>query len=116
LNALRQTHALHLITNGFLEVQRRKLASSGLAPYFREVIISEAAGARKPEKAIFDHALARAGAAAGESVMIGDDFEADIEGALGAGWDAVFFNPQKRPHSGGPTHEVGALRELLDIL
>jgi len=68
-------YVLHLITNGFEEVQQAKLVSSGLTGYFREVITSEASGCLKPDPRMFAHALARAGATAAESLMIGDNLE-----------------------------------------
>ncbi len=116
LRWLGHSYGLHLITNGFLEVQEAKLLNSGLHRFFREVIISEAAGSRKPEKAIFDHALARAGARREESLMIGDDLEADIQGALKAGWDAVFFNPDGKEDPFGATHEIRQLTDLKRFL
>jgi putative hydrolase of the HAD superfamily len=88
-------YQLHIITNGFNEVQYIKLTESGLLPYFKTITTSEHAGQNKPNEEIFLHALAKAEAKKTESIMIGDNFEADIEGAILAGIAAIWFNPMK---------------------
>jgi putative hydrolase of the HAD superfamily len=90
-----KAYQLHIITNGFNEVQFIKLTESALLPYFDTITTSEHAGHNKPDEKIFIHALADAGAKKQESIMIGDNFEADIEGAIKAGIDAIWFNPNK---------------------
>ena len=85
LDYLEQKYSLHIITNGFEEVQHRKLASSNLRPYFEHIITSERVGVKKPDPRIFNYALELAGATSGESMMIGDNFEADILGAKSVG-------------------------------
>jgi len=93
LNDLQRRYRLHIITNGFDEVQRVKITSSGIQDHFHVVLTSEMAGARKPDPRIFASALKRAKAQANESLMIGDSVRADIEGARGAGWDQAHFAP-----------------------
>jgi putative hydrolase of the HAD superfamily len=88
-------YILHIITNGFNEVQYIKLTESGLLPYFQTITTSEHAGHNKPHDKIFTHALNEAGAKKEESVMIGDNFEADIQGAIESGIAAIWFNPMK---------------------
>lgn len=101
LNYLRdKQYALHLITNGFEKTQWRKLNSSGLNIYFTEVITSEGSNSVKPQKEIFDFALQKAGARKEQSIMIGDNPDADIGGAVNAGWDSIFVN-----HTGAETPE-----------
>ena len=95
LKQLRQKYQLHIITNGFTEVQHIKLNHSNLAQYFNVVVCSEETGFKKPHKAVFKFALEKAGALASESVMIGDSKEADIQGGLKAGMDVIWFNPEK---------------------
>ncbi len=85
-------YILHLITNGFEQVQYGKLKNSNMEHYFSKVITSEMASSLKPNKEIFDYALEKAGAKMEESIMIGDNIEADIKGAMNAGWDAIFVN------------------------
>ncbi|OQX75825.1 MAG: noncanonical pyrimidine nucleotidase, YjjG family [Bacteroidetes bacterium 4484_276] len=113
---LNKKYPLHIITNGFEEVQDSKLKNSKLDQYFEQVITSEDAGCKKPTRCIFDFALRTVGTNAAESVMIGDDFEVDIVGASEIGMDAVFFNPQKVAHNGGATFEIQDLIELKNIL
>jgi putative hydrolase of the HAD superfamily len=86
-------YKMHIITNGFKEVQYTKLKESGLKPFFNEVICSEEIGKNKPSPEIFQYALSKAKAKPLESVMIGDDLEADIIGALNAGMHAIHFLP-----------------------
>jgi putative hydrolase of the HAD superfamily len=90
-----KNYHLHIITNGFNEVQFIKLTESGLLPYFETITTSEHAGHNKPNEKIFLHALAHAKAKKNESIMIGDNYEADIEGAVLTGMDAIWFNPNK---------------------
>ena len=92
LNYLQPKYQLHIITNGFEEAQHKKMASSNIQHYFKTVTNAEAAGVKKPNPIIFDYALKLANAQSNESLMIGDNYEADIEGALNVGYDAIFFN------------------------
>jgi putative hydrolase of the HAD superfamily len=116
LDYLKPKYRLHLITNGFNDVQALKLASSNLTHYFEELITSEHSGHLKPDPRMFAHALERTGATAIESLMIGDNLECDVLGAYNAGIDQVYFNPDKRRHFNNITHEISCLSELKDIL
>ncbi|TPG60189.1 YjjG family noncanonical pyrimidine nucleotidase [Hymenobacter nivis] len=113
---LHKKYTLHLITNGFEDVQHRKLASSNLAQYFDQVITSEHSGHLKPDRRMFAHALQAAGAGAPESLMIGDNLECDVLGAHNAGIDQVYFNPAKRRHFAQVTYEISSLDELRAFL
>ncbi len=115
LETLSPAYRLHIITNGFEEVQYRKLKNTGLLGYFDKIITSERAGALKPSPAIFEFALKRASAGRSESVYIGDNLEADMLGARNAGLDQVYFNPEARPHEEKLTFEIRSLSELLPI-
>src|SRR5690606_28036382 len=95
LDYLKPKYNLHIITNGFQEVQTGKLRNSNIAHYFATVTNSEMAGVKKPNPKIFEYALNLAKTDRASSLMIGDSFEADIEGALNVGLDAVFFNEFK---------------------
>ena len=92
LSYLKEHYHLHIITNGFGEVQGRKLKNSKIDHFFQTITNSEMAGVKKPHPNIFKFALSLAKATKEESVMIGDSLEADIEGALSYGIDAVYFN------------------------
>lgn len=108
-------YELHLITNGFEEVQKGKLLNSGLDTFFKEVITSEKAMSLKPHKAIFDYALEAAGASKKESIMLGDNLDADIRGAMEAGLDTVFVNHLREETTLKPTYTVYNLQELETI-
>ncbi len=95
LEYLRDRYELHIITNGFAEVQFRKMNSSNLTHYFSTITNSEMAGAKKPNPIIFEHALDKAQAKKSESIMIGDSIDADIFGAINFGMQAIFFNPNQ---------------------
>lgn len=106
---------LHLITNGFESVQHAKLQNSGLNKFFQQVITSEGSNSLKPHKAIFDFALQKTGATLRESIMLGDDIDADIKGAQNAGMDQVFINHLQSTSSVQPTYMVNSLKELEEI-
>jgi putative hydrolase of the HAD superfamily len=108
-------YVLHLITNGFEEVQKSKIQNSGLAPYFKEVITSEKSNSVKPHPAIFEFALKETGADKWSAIMIGDNIETDICGASGAGWDTVFVNHVRHPNPVEATYTVCHLKELENI-
>ena len=116
LDYLKPNYRIHLITNGFNDIQGIKLASSNLTHYFEEIITSEHSGHLKPDPRMFRHALERTGATAAESLMIGDNLECDVLGAYNAGIDQVYFNPSKRRHFNQITHEISCLSELKEIL
>ena len=110
-------YVLHLITNGFEKTQWRKLDNSNLGHYFNEVITSEASNSVKPNKEIFDYALKVTGAALQESIMIGDNLDADIAGAINAGMDSIFVNHIKAElNRVKPTYVIYHLKELENIL
>lgn len=115
LTELKAYYVLHVITNGFLEVQQIKLDKSGLNKFFSNIIVSDLLGHKKPDIKIFIYSLEKANAKSHEALMIGDNYECDIEGARAAGIDQVFFNPNG--HSPGPsTYEIKCLSELKKFL
>lgn len=116
LSYLQAKYTLHIITNGFVEAQVIKLQAADLNKYFSEIIISEHTGFRKPDKRIFQYSLEKAGAAAGECVMIGDGLEVDVIGAQEAGWRAIYFNPNGVSHEASPDAEIRGLEELTKLL
>jgi putative hydrolase of the HAD superfamily len=107
---------LHIITNGFNEVQIKKLSNCNLISYFTEIITSEDAGANKPSPLIFDYAIKNTGAETSNSIMVGDDLKTDIAGARKAKIDQIFFNYNKNKHEDHPTYEVNNLIEITKIL
>lgn len=108
-----KNYRLHLITNGFNEVQHCKIQSCNIHHYFEEVITSERSNSLKPQKEIFEYAISVTGADKSSSIMIGDNLEADIEGALKAGLDTVFVNHLQITESAvHPTFIIHHLQEL----
>lgn len=108
---LEQKYKLHIITNGFEEVQFKKLKNSKLLPFFDQVVTSENVGVKKPDPRIFHYAMEVAGASSHESMMIGDNFEADILGAKNVGMRTIFceFNGEFA------TEEVTSIRNLIEL-
>ena len=115
LDQLGKRYKQHIITNGFVEVQGVKQRCSGLTSYFDLVVCSEEVGRKKPHPAVFEFALAKAGAIPAESVMIGDNLEVDAIGAENAGYTGIWYNPKgvEQKHD---VIEIRKLSELLNIL
>jgi len=109
-------YQLHIITNGFSEVQFIKLRESDLRKYFNKVITSERAGVKKPDAKIFHYALEQAKANIDESIMIGDDPDVDILGAKNMGMDQVLFDPYSNLMQNGATYYINNLIELKKFL
>ena len=111
-------YELHLITNGFEAIQQAKLKSSGLQKYFGAVITSESSNSLKPKKEIFEYAFLKTGATCYNSLMLGDNQEADIMGAINVGMDTVFVNHINASLNIPklPTHVITHLSELKNIL
>ncbi len=108
-------YCLHLITNGFEKTQWSKLRNSKLDHFFTQVITSEASNSVKPEKEIFEYALQKANAGLDESIMIGDNLDADIQGAMNAGMDTIFVNHISTATKLRPTYIITHLNELEQI-
>lgn len=111
-------YRMHICSNGFHEVQYKKLRSSGLTDFFDTVILSEDAGANKPSKIFFDYALERTQANPSTTLMIGDNYSTDIEGAMNAGLDTLLFrrwDPSFIPPC-PVTYVVDSLREIQSVL
>ena len=109
-------YKMHLITNGFESVQFKKIQNSGLQDYFIEVVTSEASNSLKPHKDIFEYALKNAKASVAESIMIGDNESADIQGGINMGMDTVFVNHIQAIPTIPATYTITHLKELETIL
>ncbi|MFA8450621.1 MAG: YjjG family noncanonical pyrimidine nucleotidase [Bacteroidales bacterium] len=116
LDYLSDKYNLHIITNGFEEVQYNKLINCGLFKYFDKIITSEKIGVKKPNPQIFIHATEEANTSIEESIMIGDDFDIDIEGAQSVNMDQVYFNPFSDLETRKATYEISDLIELKKYL
>lgn len=111
LEYLRPKYHLHIITNGFEEAQFRKLKNSSIDHYFKTITNSEMVGVKKPNPLIFEHALRLAEATEEESLMVGDSFEADIQGAINVGYDVIYFDPSKTSN----LSDIKTVRKLSEI-
>ena len=109
-------YKLYVITNGFLEVQKRKMRNSGIEQLFDMSIISDEAGALKPSRQFFDYAFEKTGAVPSETLVIGDDPEADIAGAVDYGLKCIFFNRKHKECQYKVDAEVEELKEITDLL
>ena len=115
LDYLHPHFQLHILTNGFNDVQSVKLEKSGLMGYFDKIITSESAEAKKPAAKIFEFTMAEIGAVPEESLMIGDNLNTDIKGARDFGIDQVYFNPENTTGYQA-TYAINDLRDLKQIL
>jgi len=116
LKYLAPNYKLHIITNGFEEVQTVKLRESRMRNYFTQIITSEEAGVKKPNPAIFKFAFHKSGAKAEESIMIGDDYEVDILGAKDVGMKQIFFDPFNLQPDAECSYRINNLKEIEEIL
>jgi putative hydrolase of the HAD superfamily len=110
-------YRLHMCSNGFHEVQYKKLRSCGLDNHFDTIVLSEDAGVNKPSPLFFDYAIQTTGAQKSTTLMIGDNFQTDILGAKRYGLDTAYFNRfPDYPAAEPVTYEVTQLRQLMEIL
>ncbi|RQP09804.1 MAG: noncanonical pyrimidine nucleotidase, YjjG family [Chryseobacterium sp.] len=109
-------YTLHIITNGFHEVTQRKIDGAQINHFFDVVVCADDVGVRKPNPKIFDHALKLAGAEKAESILIGDDWIADVKGAQNFGMDVIFFDAlNEKPQEEG-LKVVDGLAEIQKFL
>ncbi|UZR92749.1 YjjG family noncanonical pyrimidine nucleotidase [Chondrinema litorale] len=116
LDYLAERYDLHILTNGFEDVQEIKLTNSGIRDYFKCIITSESTGKTKPHKEIFDFALSHSKAELEQSIMIGDNLKTDILGAYQAGMDSIYYNPVGKKQDHTALYEIKKLLELKGIL
>ncbi len=116
LSYLQEKYTLYIISNGFAELQANKIESSEIGHFFARVFVAEMSGFQKPDRRFFHYALSAVNAKKTESIMVGDDPEADIRGAREAGIDQIFFNPYNKSCSIEVTFEIKAIPDLKNIL
>jgi putative hydrolase of the HAD superfamily len=117
LEYLRPNYKMHILSNGFREVQYKKIENSGLSPYFDKIILSDEIGVNKPHVDFFNHALKITNSHPAETLMIGDSWDADILGAYNSNIHQLWFNPDKlQPEGFTPTYSVKTLEEIKEIL
>ena len=115
LEYLYPKYELHIITNGFKEVQHGKLNNANIDHFFNTVTNSEMVGVKKPNPKIFNFALDIANANVEESIMIGDSLEADIEGADDIGMDTIHFD-YKNSYNNHNYKRVTNLKAIINYL
>ncbi|MBQ2809022.1 MAG: YjjG family noncanonical pyrimidine nucleotidase [Bacteroidaceae bacterium] len=117
LEYLRPKYRMFILSNGFKELQSRKMQTAGIDGYFDALILSEDIGVNKPNRELYEHALQSTDSRLEESIMIGDMFETDIVGAANIGMQQIYFNPKgKKGHTFAPTYEVRDLLQIKKIL
>lgn len=116
LSILSKRYMIGILSNGFREVQYRKIYVSGLWRYVQRMVLSDEAGVSKPSELIFRFAEQATGALPGSTVMIGDNPKADISGALAAGWGAIYFDRRLRDDTPDGALRVTSLNEVASIL
>lgn len=116
LDYLKGKYQLHIITNGFDEIQTKKMESSNILHYFNQVITSDSVGVKKPSPKVFEFALNAANAKNVNSIMIGDSIEADIEGALNVGMHAIHFNFEGENLENNSFPSITSLLEIKQYL
>lgn len=116
LSYLKKKYSLHVMTNGFADVQYKKLELSGIRDYFTHIITSEEAGAHKPSPYIFNYTLRKLNARPEECLMVGDDPGVDLEGARGCGMDQMFVNYEGISVPNQYTYEISQLSEIPSLL
>jgi putative hydrolase of the HAD superfamily len=112
LDYLKEKYQLHIITNGFEEIQTLKMEKSGILHYFNQVITSESVGVKKPNPRVFQYALQKAKTSAEFSIMIGDNLEADIQGAIDSGLQVIHYNSEK---INDVPKNINSVHHLLEI-
>lgn len=112
LRILQERYTMHILTNGFGEAQQTKLEASGIRAYFGQLIHSDLQGFKKPDKRIFQLANEMTDTKPEACVMIGDDWHADIHGALAAGWRAIWYQDARNT---GKTAPCPIVTQLIDL-
>ena len=118
IQILAPEYELYITSNGLAETQVKRLQVTGLAPYFKQVFVSENTGYQKPMKPFFDYVFERIpNFDPNKAMIIGDSYSADIIGGANAGIDTCWLNPfNKLPATIRPTYEIQKLDQLLPII
>lgn len=117
LDYLAPKYNLHILSNGFPGIQQAKMKSAGILDYFDQIILSEDIGTPKPNKEIFDFALSATQCRVEESIMVGDNPVADIQGADACGFDTIYYDwTHSNEMVTKPTYHIHDLLEITKIL
>lgn len=115
LKALKPYCRVGLATNGLQIVQRKRLKGNPIVPYLDGVFISQEMGVSKPAREYFHEVLKALDAAPEETVMVGDDLLSDIQGAINAGIDSIWYSPDG-VDSPLPTYRVTDLAQIEKLV
>jgi putative hydrolase of the HAD superfamily len=115
---LSASHRLALLTNGAPDLQREKIAASGLESFFHAIAVSGEHGIGKPKPEIFHRLLGELGVTSAEALMVGNSLERDIAGARNAGIRSVWIRVPGSEEQAEvvPDHTITALSEVPSIL
>lgn len=117
LEYLAPKYNLYILSNGFQELQFRKMRSSDIDKYFKKIVLSDDIGVLKPWPEIFHFALSATQSELRDSLMIGDSWENDITGAAGVGMHQVYYNVSSNARLPfAPTYHISNLKELMNLL
>ena len=119
LKHLSEKYRLYMVTNGTFSVQKGRIKSAGMRPYFKDIFISEEIGYDKPGKAYFDYCFSRISNFHRENtVIIGDSLTSDIQGGKNAGIRTIWYNPHQSQNTSEiqPDYEVNELSAIEDLL
>lgn len=116
LTYLSSKYNIHILSNGFEEIQAIKIKTSGIAHFFKTVFTADTIGFKKPHLNFYNHVINELNIHSNECIMIGDTLDADVLGAMNAGIKAVYFNPEKNKHSTKLDFEINSLIQLKDFL
>ena len=118
-NLIHQGYELYAATNGITFIQTGRLERSGIAPFFKEIFISEQLHTQKPDAEFYEKIGSRIpNFDKKNALMIGDSLSADIQGGINGGIDTIWYNPHHLENKSlaQPTYEVDSYQTLLEIL
>ncbi|MCD6366622.1 MAG: YjjG family noncanonical pyrimidine nucleotidase [Bacteroidales bacterium] len=116
LDYLFPKYPLYILTNGFKEVQHKKLKNINLKKYFTGIFTSDEIGYPKPNPEFFSFVLDKISAKPEHCIMVGDDLQTDILGAKNMSIKGIYFNPDEKPHQEIVDYEITRLLEIKKIL
>ncbi|KGM45623.1 YjjG family noncanonical pyrimidine nucleotidase [Neobacillus niacini] len=119
IRELHSQYDLYIVTNGVSRTQDKRLRSSGLFPFFKDIFVSEDTGFQKPMKEFFDYVFERIPQFnVNDALIIGDSLSADIKGGQLAGMDTCWFNPKMKQNDSdsSPNFQIHKLEELKQIV
>lgn len=109
-------YKIGVLSNGFKGVQQLKLDTTGMTPKIDLVVLSDDIDVNKPDVRLYEYAMSQSGCDVPSShIMIGDNPDTDIAGAVNAGWQSILFSPSAEAKN---AHEnvISTLLECIEVL